>query len=449
LQVLFPARGLKESSIDYHSQKPYGTQTTRPHRHPTNHPTQDNTLPSNYTYWLHAWFLDQIRQLDPNLSAELHNNQTEKAFTLSGFLPATPTNHTINFSASNTYQFQITALNKNICTALKNWQTPTSITLRNSTFQITDRGASSEKNRQTNLPATTYKTLWDNTNLDNELNLSFLSATAFHKNGNHMPLPIPENLFHSYLRRWNIFSEYQFDPEEFLIWVREGVVLLRHNIRSIKVQPGKQGSVTGFIGNIQLGITNKALYQVDFSHLAHALIAAAPYFGTGHKVTFGLGQTRSGWAISETPAKVILPFSDQDAARAAKLSRRESISNSAKKSRPAAVGESPVLSITVPGVADEQKASKSNEKQSINSIAELSVTIDARIAELQPIFLASKKRQGGDRAANTALLWATIVARQEAGDNLKSISIDLGMPYDSVKKCSQLARKYLLSINKK
>jgi CRISPR-associated endoribonuclease Cas6 len=403
-------------------------------------PTQDSTLPSNYTYWLHAWFLDQIRQLDPKLSAELHNNQTEKAFTLSGFLGATSQNNrTITFSATNNYHCQITALHKTLCTALKNWKPPRTITLQNNTFQIT--------HHQINLPATTYKTLWDNTNLDNELNLSFLSATAFHKNGNHMPLPIPENLFHSYLRRWNIFSDYQFDPEEFLIWVREGVVLLRHNIRSIKVQPGKQGSVTGFIGNIQLGITNKALYQVDFSHLAHALIAAAPYFGTGHKVTFGLGQTRSGWAISETPAKVILPFSNQDAAREAKISRRQSISGSAKKSRPAAVGKSQVLSIAVPGVADEQKASKSNEKQPINSIAGSSVTIDARIAELQPIFLASKKRQGGDRAANTALLWATIIARQEAGDSLKSISIDLEMPYDSVKKCSQLARKYLISID--
>jgi CRISPR-associated endoribonuclease Cas6 len=406
-------------------------------------PTQDCILPSNYTYWLHAWFLDQIRQLDPKLSAELHNNQTEKAFTLSGFLPATPTNRTINFSAANTYQFHITALNKNLCIALKNWQTPPTITLRNSTFQITER--------QTNLPTTTYKTLWDNTNLDNELNLSFLSTTAFHKNGNHMPLPIPENLFYSYLRRWNIFSDYQFDPEEFLIWVREGVVLLRHNIRSSKVQPGKQGSVTGFMGSIQLGITNKALYQVDFSHLAHALIAAAPYFGTGHKVTFGLGQTRSGWAISETPAKAPISFSAPDNTREAKLPRRELSNNSAKKLQPAAVSKANALSIAlgsngaieVPKVTDKKQA-----VQSVNSIAGLAVAaIEARTAELQVIFLASKKRQGGDRAMKTALLWATIIARQESGDSLKSISIDLGMPYDNVKKYSQLARKYLISID--
>jgi CRISPR-associated endoribonuclease Cas6 len=385
-------------------------------------PTQDSTLPSNYTYWLHAWFLDQIRQIDPKLSAELHDNQTEKAFTLSGFLshnsPANPNNRTINFSANNTYHCQITALHKTLCTALKNWQPPRTITLQNNTFQITQR--------QINLPATTYKTLWDNTNLDDELNLSFLSATAFHKNGNHMPLPIPENLFHSYLRRWNIFSDYQFDPEEFLIWVREGIVLLRHNIRSSKVQPGKQGSVTGFMGSIQLGITNKAQYQVDFSHLAHALIAAAPYFGTGHKVTFGLGQTRPGWGSAEALVKSNLQFSDKDNPRSPMAQTKLSTSTPTKKSP----------SLTPVG------------KPVTSSIGINSEAITARINELQPIFLASKKRQGGDRAVKAALLWATIIAHQESGDSLKSIAIALDMPYDSVKKCSQLARKYLLSIEK-
>jgi CRISPR-associated endoribonuclease Cas6 len=383
-------------------------------------PAQNSTLPSNYTYWLHAWFLDQIRQIDPSLSAELHDNQTEKAFTLSGFLGANPPhNRTINFSSSNTYYCQITALKKNLCTALKNWQPPNTITLRNSTFHISQP--------QTNLPATTYKTLWQNTNLDDELNLNFLSPTAFHKNGNHMPLPIPENLFHSYLRRWNIFSEYQFDPTEFLIWVREGVVLLRHNIRSSKVQPGKQGSVTGFVGSIQLGITNKAQQQVDYSHLAHALVAAAPYFGTGHKVTFGLGQTRAGWVpiASGTSEAINAQLSTPDVASSNIVST--------KKARPLMVAKKPVaLSIAVSG-----------------SIASgVSEVIDGRIAELQPIFLASKKRQGGDRAAKAALLWATIVARQESGESLSSISIDLEMPYDNVKKYSQLARKYLLSIDR-
>jgi CRISPR-associated endoribonuclease Cas6 len=359
-------------------------------------PTQDSILPSNYTYWLHAWFLDQIRQIDPELSAELHDNQTDKAFTLSGFLGDSKSiDRTIQFFAHNTYHCQITALNKPLCNALKNWQIPKTIKLRDITFQV--------RHWQISLPPTTYTALWNKVSADDELGLNFLSPTAFHKNGNHMPLPIPENLMHSYLRRWNSFARRQFDLDEFLPWVREGVVLLRHNIRSTKAQPGKQGSVTGFTGTIQLGITNKALRDPLHSQLAHALIAAAPYFGTGHKVTFGLGQTRSGWAAPETPAAKIRPLT---------------------KSEPV------VSKVSAPPL----------EKSTPRRLA-------GRIKELRPIFLASKKRQGGDRALKTAELWATIIARQEHGDSLKAIAADLGLPYDSVKKYSLLARRYLDEIS--
>jgi CRISPR-associated endoribonuclease Cas6 len=218
-----------------------------------------------------------------------------------------------------------------------------------------------------------------------------------------MPLPIPENLFHSYLRRWNIFAPRQFEPTEFLAWVNESIVLLRHEIRSIKAQPGKQGSVTGFIGNIQLGFTSKAQYQPDYIQLTHALVAAAPYFSTGHKVTFGLGQTRAGWSNLVIPTPRIDRPSSENIIRSPQT----------------AVFKKPVLA---------------------NTLA-------ARIDELQPIFLAAKKRQGGERATKTAELWATIIAQQENGDSLKSIASDLNLPYDSVKKCSQLARQHLGSID--
>jgi CRISPR-associated endoribonuclease Cas6 len=62
---------------------------------------------------------------------------------------------------------------------------------------------------------------------------------------------------------------------------------------------------------------------------------------------------------------------------------------------------------------------------------------------LEPQFLAAKKRQGGDRARKTAHLWATIIARQEIGDSLKAIAADLKLPYDTVKKYAQIARKQL------
>jgi CRISPR-associated endoribonuclease Cas6 len=358
--------------------------------------TQNCTLPSNYTYWLHAWFLDQIRQIDPNLSAYLHDNQAEKAFTLSGFLgDIQASDRSLQITAQTPCHYYITALCAPACQGLKQWllQPPTNIKLRDSIWQITDW--------QIVLPATTYETLWDHATPSGPLTLTFLSPTGFRKNGNHMPLPIPENLFHSYLRRWNTFAHLEFDQAEFLQWVNECVVLLRHDIRSSKAQPGKQGSVTGFIGSIQLGLTPKAQQEPEYVQLVQALISAAPYFGTGHKITFGLGQTRLGW-LDPSPA---IPAS------------------------------------TTPTSTQNNLVGSRSPQEDIVQIRKH--LIKTRIAELEPIFLAHKKRQGGVRAKQAAHLWASIIAHQESGDSLKAIAADLKLPYETVKKYAQLARKQI------
>lgn len=46
-------------------------------------PLHDATLYPQYTIGLHAWLLDQVRQSDPDLSAYLHDGQSEKPFTIS------------------------------------------------------------------------------------------------------------------------------------------------------------------------------------------------------------------------------------------------------------------------------------------------------------------------------------------------------------------------------
>jgi CRISPR-associated endoribonuclease Cas6 len=68
--------------------------------------------------------------------------------------------------------------------------------------------------------------------------------------------------------------------------MNEHIVILRHDIRSSKVQAGKSGSVTGFVGSVHLGFTPKANQQPRYIQLVHALIACAPYFNAGHKLTY-------------------------------------------------------------------------------------------------------------------------------------------------------------------
>jgi CRISPR-associated endoribonuclease Cas6 len=254
-------------------------------------PERDLILHPQHTTQLHGWFLDRIRQIDPELSQQLHDGQDEKAFTISQLQGSIPTGKTY-LNAQNTYEWQVTALSHSLCNGLRQWLDllPSRVELNSGNYQIL--------NARSCYPPTTYAEIWQQSTLASApLELTFTTATSFRKRGNHLPLPIPENLFHSYLRRWNYFATEKFEQEPFLEWVNECVVILRHDIRSIKVQAGKRGSVTGFIGSVQLGLTTKAQQQPAYVQLVHALIACAPYFNTGHKVTFGLGQTQLGWDV--------------------------------------------------------------------------------------------------------------------------------------------------------
>lgn len=338
-------------------------------------PQQDLTLPENYTTQFHSWFLDQVRRIDPTLSAYLHDGQSEKPFTISALDGAiAKEGRSLRFSPDQSYQWTVTALSPDVVGWFKQWlqQAPTELQLRTDSFTI--------KTWSISLAAKTYAQLLSKTIPDSPtLTLSFLSPTSFRRKGTHFPLPLPFNLFHSYLRRWNDFSGLAVDQDEFLNWIDESIVILRHQLRSHKVSVGKSGSVTGFTGAIQFGLTRKALQNTEFVKLFLALGQLAPYCGTGHKTTFGLGQTRLGWLI-----------------------------------------DAPV-----------------------SPLPTRQIILDQRIAELTDIFTAQRKRTGGDRASAIAQTWATILARRELGEGLVAIALDLKMPYETVKTYVKLARRAL------
>ncbi|MBW4566184.1 MAG: CRISPR system precrRNA processing endoribonuclease RAMP protein Cas6 [Mojavia pulchra JT2-VF2] len=183
-----------------------------------------------------------------------------------------------------------------------------------------------------------------------------------------------------YLRRWNDFSQQPVEQEIFLEWIDESLIIHQHRLESMKVAAGKQGSVTGFTGAISLGLSRTALANTEFTQLFYALVRLAPYCGTGHKTTFGLGQTRSGWL-------------------------------------------------------QEQKS----------AVAEQLITdmLAQRIEELTEIFIAQRKRKGGNRTDRIASTWATVLARREHGDSLGAIALDLEMKLETVKTYVKLARKAL------
>lgn len=345
----------------------------------------DIELSHNYTTALHAWFLHQVRDSDPQLSAYLHDGQSEKAFVISplnGNLE--PIANTFLATANSTYTWTISALSKTLCAWLHTWYInhPETINLYKGNFAI--------EQININQPPTTYNSLWSSSsNLAPRFILTFLTPTCFRSKNHHLPLPIPINIFHSYLRRWNDFAPEAFPQEEFLAWIEKVVYITNYELNCTKVAVAKQGYVTGFTGTVEFAIDLKTSRNSDFEKLLSALIKLANYCGTGHKTTFGLGQTR--------------------------LIRKDEVGN------------------------------WKNEKQSIVATP-IQEHLIKRIAELTELFLQTKKRQGGDRAQNNATIWATILARRELGESLTDIAIDLDLPYETAKGYVKRARKTLDNI---
>jgi CRISPR-associated endoribonuclease Cas6 len=347
-------------------------------------PNNDIILQPNYTTGLHAWFLHQVKDSDPMLSAYLHDGQSEKAFTISplnGKLE--PKNQNLVAKVNHAYTWTISALSKPVCDWLKIWcdRPPRVLELYAGKFAIAQI--------ETTLSPTTYNKLWSATlTPQSNFTLTFLSPTSFRQKQHHLPLPIPTNIFHSYLRRWNDFAPEAFPQAEFLQWIEQIIYVTNYDLTCIKVAVAKQGYVTGFIGTVEFGIDRKASQNPDFERLLYALIQLAPYCSTGHKTTFGLGQTR--------------------------LHRNETRDG--------------------------------KNEQEIIPATPIQEHLMQRINELTTLFLQTKKRQGGDRAQNTATVWAIILARYEVGESLKVIAIDLDMPYETVRKYAQAARKAITNL---
>ncbi|AFZ22165.1 CRISPR-associated endoribonuclease Cas6 [Allocoleopsis franciscana] len=339
-------------------------------------PQKAATLYPEYTKTLHAWFLDQVRSHDPQLSASLHDDESKKPFTISGLdgKMDTTTGGQLQLLSDQTYYWTVTAFSPTVVQWLGHWleHLPPAIELRYAPLQIQSVAFA--------LPPTTYAQLYQ-AEIAKTLTLSFLTPTSFRRKGHHLPLPWPVNVFHSYLRRWNEFSGMPSDDEAFLAWVDESVLISRHQLESVKVAAGKQGKVTGFLGAVEYSLTSEATKQRHFQRLFTALGQLAPYCGTGHKTTFGLGQTRLGWL------------------------------------------------------------SKPNSIETLLAQALLA----KRVEELTDVLMQGQKRTGGDRAIKVCQTQATILARQEAGESLIAIAQDLDMPYETVKTYVKRARHRLKS----
>jgi len=121
------------------------------------------------------------------------------------------------------------------------------------------------------------------------IKLRFVTPTSFSKGDMDLPLPLPRLVFQSYLKRFREFHDFEFLPD-FVQQVDEhtGISSMK-GMRTDTIKT-KKVTLTGFVGEVSFEISKKAPPELVFQ--MNLLADFAFFCGTGKKTTVGMGQTR-------------------------------------------------------------------------------------------------------------------------------------------------------------
>ena len=130
--------------------------------------------------------------------------------------------------------------------------------------------------------------LMEEAGTDDKVILEFKSPTTFRQGKTQLLFPLPENVFGSYIWRWNGTAPIELNGGEALDAAREYVVAERYKLET-RVVPYVEGQYNGFVGNCQYRVLTE---DVETLRLFNLLADFALFAGTGQKTTQGMGQTR-------------------------------------------------------------------------------------------------------------------------------------------------------------
>ncbi|MFB2736707.1 CRISPR-associated endoribonuclease Cas6 [Umezakia ovalisporum] len=116
----------------------------------------------------------------------------------------------------------------------------------------------------------------------NDIELHFLSPTSFKQDKNVQTFPLPELVFNSLLRRWNIFA-----PEQYHFancqW-NALVTAYELKTHALKMEGGPEIGAQGWV--------NYRFSSYETARVATVLANFAFFAGVGRKTTMGMGQTQ-------------------------------------------------------------------------------------------------------------------------------------------------------------
>jgi CRISPR-associated endoribonuclease Cas6 len=283
-------------------------------------PTVPATVPACLGQTTHAWFVDQVRRLDPALAESLHTPNQERPFTVSnlwgprvfmahpsGFTDAAGVDDRPGRNLQGLAQaalspdhpcfLRVTSYQPTLSALLAGRLLPSlpeTIALAGATLRVVD--ATADATQHPWAGQTSMQDLLRQHTLQGQpepqVTLHFASPTVFRSQEMMLPLPLPRLVFGGLVRRWNAEAPIAL-PAEVNRFADECLAISRHRIRTERVvfgEGGKRGAFPGFVGNVTYAFRVRDRYWMGLIKL---LAAFALYAGVGQRVTMGLGQARN------------------------------------------------------------------------------------------------------------------------------------------------------------
>jgi CRISPR-associated endoribonuclease Cas6 len=244
-------------------------------------------IPPTLSRALHALVIRWLAVANPSLAEAIHASQNSP-LTISGLLG---NRRQGGVQVGDYFYFRITLLDGSLIEPLiKGFEKSETQSIVIADFPFVLRNMYALPGTHQLAGADDYALLSNPPQVLNDIELNFLSPTSFKQNRDVQTFPLPELVFSSLHRRWNIFApeQYHFPTCE---W---NAVVSAYELKTyaLKMEGGAEVGAQGWV-RYRFG-------DMETARIATILANFAFFAGVGRKTAMGMGQTQIALGINKT-----------------------------------------------------------------------------------------------------------------------------------------------------